>query len=85
VRYSFRVFERHLRGASILEMGAAEGVMTELLARTGKALTVVEGSSAFCESLARRFPSVQVVHSLFEITRRRRASTTSFLAKCSST
>ena len=42
VRYSFRVFERYLRGESILEMGPAEGVMTELLAQTGKALTVVE-------------------------------------------
>jgi len=66
IRYSFRIFERHLRGESILEMGAAEGVMTELLVNTGKSLTLVEGSKAFCESLARRFPDVRVVHSLFE-------------------
>jgi 2-polyprenyl-3-methyl-5-hydroxy-6-metoxy-1,4-benzoquinol methylase len=66
VRYSFRVFERYLRGDSILEMGPAEGVMTELLATTGKSLTIVEGSKAFCDSLARRFPAAQVVHSLFE-------------------
>ena len=66
VRYSFRVFERYLRGESILEMGPAEGVMTELLAQTGKALTVVEGSRAFCESLASRFPAARVVQSLFE-------------------
>ena len=66
VRYSFRVFERYLRGDSILEMGPAEGVMTEFLAQTGKALTVVEGSRAFCESLASRFPAARVVQSLFE-------------------
>ena len=47
VRYSFRVLERHLRGESILELGPAEGVMTDLLAKTGKSLTVVEGSKAF--------------------------------------
>lgn len=66
VRYSFRIFARHLRGSSILEMGAAEGVMTQLLAATGKALTVVEGSRRFCADLAQRFPSVSVVHALFE-------------------
>lgn len=66
IRYSFRVFERFLRGGSILEMGAAEGLMSELLAGTGKALTIVEGSHAFCESLARRFPAAHVAHSLFE-------------------
>ena len=66
VRYSFRIFERYLRGDSILEMGPAEGVMTALLAKTGKTLTVVEGSSAFCEALSARFPTAQVVQSLFE-------------------
>jgi len=66
IRYSFRIFERHLRGDTILEMGPAEGVMTEFLAATGKALTVVEGSRAFCESIAARLPSVRVVQALFE-------------------
>jgi 2-polyprenyl-3-methyl-5-hydroxy-6-metoxy-1,4-benzoquinol methylase len=66
IRYSFRIFERHLRGDSILEMGPAEGVMTELLAATGKGVTVVEGSRAFCESIAQRMPAVRVVRSLFE-------------------
>ena len=66
VRYSFRVFARHLRGDTILEMGAAEGVMTELLATTGKSLTVVEGSRKFCDALAVRFPDARVVHALFE-------------------
>ncbi len=66
IEYSFRVFERFLRGESILEMGAAEGVMTQWLADTGRALTIVEGSRAFCDSLAARFPAAVVHHSLFE-------------------
>lgn len=66
IRHSFRIFERHLRGTSILEMGPAEGVMTELLAKTGKSLTIVEGSRAFCDSIAARLPTVHVVHALFE-------------------
>jgi 2-polyprenyl-3-methyl-5-hydroxy-6-metoxy-1,4-benzoquinol methylase len=65
-RYSFHIFARHIRGDSILEMGPAEGVMTELLASTGKQLTLVEGSSKFCTSLATRFPQAVVVHSIFE-------------------
>jgi len=47
-------------------MGPAEGVMTGLLAATGRSLTVVDGSRTFCESIAQRFPQVRVVHSLFE-------------------
>lgn len=50
----------------MLELGPAEGVMTELLSHTDKELTVVEGSSVFCESLRQRFPTIQVVHALFE-------------------
>lgn len=65
-RYSFRVFSRHMAGGSILEMGAAEGVMTELLAATGRELTIVEAGATFCRSLASRFPTATIVHSLFE-------------------
>jgi 2-polyprenyl-3-methyl-5-hydroxy-6-metoxy-1,4-benzoquinol methylase len=66
IAYSFRIFERHLRGDTILEMGAAEGVMSEMLARTGKHLTVVEGGKSFCDSLRQRLPDADVVHALFE-------------------
>src|SRR3546814_7804603 len=65
-RYSFRIAERYLTGSTLLELGPAEGVMTELLAGTGKHLTLVEGSGAFCEDLQRRFPQANVVHSLIE-------------------
>lgn len=65
-KYAFKIAERHLVGDSILEMGPAEGVMTELLASTGKKLMLVEGSSLFCDSLRHRFSQANIVHSLFE-------------------
>lgn len=66
VRYSFEIAKRHLVGETLLEMGPAEGVMTELLVTTGKKLTLLEGSGVFCENLRKRFPDVNLVHSLFE-------------------
>lgn len=66
IRYSFEIAKRHLHGSSLLEMGPAEGVMTELLATTGKDITVVEGAALFCDSLRRRFPQITVTHALFE-------------------
>ena len=66
IKYSFKIAERHMVGDSILEMGPAEGVMTELLAATGKKLTLIEGSGLFCVDLRRRFPQANTIHSLFE-------------------
>jgi len=66
VRHSFKIAERYLTGDTLLEMGPAEGIMTELLATTDKQLTLVEGSGQFCDDLRRRFPQANVVHSLFE-------------------
>lgn len=66
IKYSFKIAERHMIGDSILEMGPAEGVMTELLAATGKKLTLIEGSSLFCIDLRRRFPQANTTHCLFE-------------------
>lgn len=65
-KYFFKIAERHMIGDSILEMGPAEGVMTELLAATGRKLTLVEGSGLFCDDLRRRFPDANVIHALFE-------------------
>jgi 2-polyprenyl-3-methyl-5-hydroxy-6-metoxy-1,4-benzoquinol methylase len=66
IKYSFKIAQRHMVGDSILEMGPAEGVMTELLAATGKKLTLIEGSGLFCVDLRRRFPQANTIHSLFE-------------------
>lgn len=45
INYSFQIFKRHLSGKNILELGPAEGVMTEFLNNSGMVLTLVEGSS----------------------------------------
>jgi 2-polyprenyl-3-methyl-5-hydroxy-6-metoxy-1,4-benzoquinol methylase len=66
VRYAFRIFQRFICGRTILEVGPAEGVMTELLADLGLDLTLVEGSSSFCEDLQLRFPDAKVIHGLIE-------------------
>jgi 2-polyprenyl-3-methyl-5-hydroxy-6-metoxy-1,4-benzoquinol methylase len=66
IEYSFKVFSRHFQGQNILEMGPAEGVMTELLYTLGKKLTVVEGAETFCKSIKSRFPNAEVINSLFE-------------------
>lgn len=67
IEYSFAILNRYLNNnKNILEMGPAEGVMTQLLAETGNKLTVVEGSSIFCKSISERFPEAKVNHSLFE-------------------
>lgn len=66
ILYSFQIARRHLRGVNILEMGPAEGVMTERLATLGLKMTLVEGSARFCEDLADRFPDATIEHTLFE-------------------
>lgn len=66
IAYCHRILKRHLRDGSLLEMGPAEGVMTELLAASIPDVTVVEGSALFCDSLRQRFPTLHVHHALFE-------------------
>lgn len=66
IDFNSSVFERFIRGDSILELGSAEGVMTARLHRLGKRLTVVEGARSFCEDIQRRFPDATVVNQLFE-------------------
>lgn len=66
VRYSYRVARRWIRGPRVLELGPAEGHMTDSLVADGFELTVVEGSRRFCDEIAARHPSVTTVHSIFE-------------------
>ncbi len=66
IRYSFEVFKRFIKPGSILEMGPAEGFMTDLLVGLDQPLTVVEGAASFCDSLKGRHPQIEVVNALFE-------------------
>ena len=66
IRYSANVFSRYWRPGRCLELGPAEGLMTEILSATFSDLTLVDGSEHFCGSLQRRFPNANVRCSLFE-------------------
>lgn len=66
VFYSYRVLKRWIRGPLVLELGPAEGHMTDLLVADGFDLVVVEGSRRFCDLISSRHPSVSVFNSIFE-------------------
>lgn len=66
IHYSGRIFARHWHGASCLELGPAEGLMTEALAACFPRLVLVDGSATFCAQLRERFPAAEVHEALFE-------------------
>lgn len=66
ISHCFHVFQRSIVDGSILELGPAEGVMTDYLNQLPHEITIVEGSSTFCEILKTKHPRIHVVHSLFE-------------------
>jgi len=66
IRHCAEVFGRHLAPGSILELGPAEGLMTDELVRFDRDLTVVEGVADFCSEIRTRHPGIKVVNSLFE-------------------
>ena len=66
ILYSFEIFSRFLRKGKVLELGPAEGLMTDLLLKYDDQLTVIDGSSIYAELLSKKFPSIKVVHALFE-------------------
>jgi SAM-dependent methyltransferase len=65
-RYCAEIFLRHLQPGATLELGPAEGLMTDALAPHLGPLTVVEGVEGFCRAIKDRHPEVNVVHGLFE-------------------
>jgi 2-polyprenyl-3-methyl-5-hydroxy-6-metoxy-1,4-benzoquinol methylase len=67
IRHSAQIWRRYWRGGgSALELGPAEGIMTDVIKDEFDSLTVVDGSEAFCIDLRKRYPTASVVHSLFE-------------------
>jgi len=66
VRYTARVFSRFWGGERCLELGPAEGLMTDLLVEQFSDLTVVEAAPQFCAAIQGRHPGATVVNSLFE-------------------
>ena len=66
IEYSFEVFNRFLKPGSILELGPAEGLMTNYLKDIDPNLTVIEGSKIFADQLKLKFPTIKVIHALLE-------------------
>lgn len=66
IKHCFKILKRYIKGNKVLELGPAEGIMTELLMTLETELTVVEGSTQFCQKLRERYPKAKVIHSLFE-------------------
>jgi len=66
IHYSAKILSRYMKNGDVLELGPAEGELTSHLVKSSDSLTVVDGSSVFCEDLKKRFPNITVIHSLFE-------------------
>lgn len=66
IRYCARIFSRYFRGQRCLELGPAEGILTEFLTRSFSDVTAVEGSNQFAQALQARLPQVNVVNAMFE-------------------
>lgn len=64
--YCSDIFLRYMVGKSVLELGPAEGVMTERLYKKYSDYTCVEGSSIFADDLIKRFSRLNVICSYFE-------------------
>lgn len=66
IHYEFNVFRRFVVPGSILELGPAEGLMTGHLVDLGQEVICVDGSEFFSEKLKEKYPSIEVITSLFE-------------------
>lgn len=66
IKFCFNIFFRHLVPGSVLELGPAEGLMTEKLYLYTEDLTIVDGSKIFCNRLKIKFPKSKVENVLFE-------------------
>ena len=62
--YSARSLQPYFQGTAALEVGAADGQMTEYLLQSFPRLVVVEGSVTYCETLRERFGSELEVHNV---------------------
>lgn len=66
IKYSGQLFLRNMSEGSVLEMGPAEGVMTDILVKRFADYTVVDGAKVFVDSIKKRHPNVQGEVSCFE-------------------
>lgn len=65
IRFRYQTLKPHLQGPDGLELGPAEGEMTQFLVNDFIRLTVVEGASELLAQIP-EYPKLKKVHSLFE-------------------
>ncbi len=66
-RYCGEIFMRYMNSGSVLELGPAEGLMTDVLfPKFSDDYTVVDGADFFVESAKERHPGIKGEASLFE-------------------
>ena len=65
IRFRYQTLKPHLQGPEGLELGPAEGEMTQFLVNDFERLTVVEGSSELLQQIPAQSNLIKV-HSLFE-------------------
>lgn len=68
IRHGYKVFRRFIHNVAsrILEIGPAEGVMTEMLVADNFHPDILEGSRIFASELKQKFPHLRVYNSLIE-------------------
>lgn len=66
VKYSGELFLRNMTEGSVLEMGPAEGVMTDILIKHFDDYTVVDGAKIFIDRLKERYPNIHGEVACFE-------------------
>lgn len=67
IQYCGEIFLRHMKKGSVLELGPAEGVMTDIFFPLySEDYTVVDGSEKFANDLKSRYPNINSICNLFE-------------------
>jgi 2-polyprenyl-3-methyl-5-hydroxy-6-metoxy-1,4-benzoquinol methylase len=66
IEYCTSIFLRFLKSGSVLELGPAEGVMTDVLVRNFPDYTIVDGAISFVNSIILRHKNVKGYRSLIE-------------------
>lgn len=64
--YCGKVFRRFMKKGSVLELGPAEGVMTDVLYPYFEDYTVVDGADSFVDAIKKRYPEIKGYGALFE-------------------
>lgn len=66
ISYSGQIFLRYMQDGNVLEMGPAEGLMTDILYPHFPDYTVVDGAEKFVNALTEKYPGIKGTVSLFE-------------------